>query len=105
MCDKAVNTCCFFVFHPVPDQYKCTNVIFEDPFILTYCPGRYKTQKMCDEAVDDCLAVLKFVHDWFVKVKFLKSFMVLCSLMMICLFMKSILVKSHFLLIKWVFFV
>ena len=25
------------------------------------CPDKYKTQKMCDEAVDYCLAVLKLV--------------------------------------------
>ena len=33
MCDKAVNTC-FFVFISVPDWYK--------------------TQEICDEAVDHC---------------------------------------------------
>ena len=64
MCDEAVNTC-FFVFHPLLDQYKCTNLEFEDPFILIYCPNRCKTQKKCDEAADDCLAALKFIDDWF----------------------------------------
>ena len=36
------------------------------------------------EAVDDCLAVLKFIPDWFVT-----SFMMLYSLMMICFFDKD----------------
>ena len=39
----------------MPDQYKTqeisARVISEDPFKLAYCPDRYKTQKMCDEAV------------------------------------------------------
>ena len=30
---------------------------------MEYCPDKYKTQKMCDEAVDDCLAALKFILD------------------------------------------
>ena len=38
----------------------CERVVSEDPFMLIYYPDRYKTQKMCDEAVDDCLAALKF---------------------------------------------
>ena len=28
---------------------------------------------MCNEAVDDCLAVLKLVSDWFVKSKMIKQ--------------------------------
>ena len=31
-----------------------------------YVPAQYKTQQMCDKAVDDCLAALKFVPSWFV---------------------------------------
>ena len=38
-------------------------------FMLIYCPDRYKTQKMWDEIVDDCLAALKFIPDWFVTTK------------------------------------
>ena len=44
---------------------KCVTELF--PKILTYCPGRYKTQIICDEAIDDCLATLKFIPDWFVR--------------------------------------
>ena len=38
----------------------------KDPFKLVYCLDKYKTQKMCDEPVDDCLAALKIIPDWFV---------------------------------------
>ena len=37
----------------------CDRVTSEDPFMLLYCSDRYKTQKMCDKAVHDCLAALK----------------------------------------------
>ena len=51
----------------VPECHKtqemCDRVIYEDPFMLIYCPIIYKTQNMCDEGVDDCLAALKFIPD------------------------------------------
>ena len=34
---------------------------------------QYKTQKNRNEAVNDCLAALKFVPDWFVKSKMLEK--------------------------------
>ena len=34
----------------------CDKVISEDPCWIRYAPDQYKTQKMCDKAVDDCLA-------------------------------------------------
>ena len=48
-------------------------VISEDPFILVYCPDKYKVQIMCDEAVDDCLAALKFIPDGFVTSKMINK--------------------------------
>ena len=51
----------------------CDRVIFEDLFMLIYCPNRYKTQKMCDKAADDCLAAIKFIPDWFVSSKMLEK--------------------------------
>ena len=42
--------------------------------MLVYYPDKYKTQRMCDEAADDCLAALKFIRDWFVSRKMLKKF-------------------------------
>ena len=45
----------------------CDTLAFEDPSLIVYCPDKYRTQTMCDEAVDDCLAALKLVPDCFVK--------------------------------------
>ena len=44
----------------------CDEVISEDPFILKYCPDRYKARRMCDKAVDSYLLAVKFNPDWFV---------------------------------------
>ena len=50
----------------------CNNVLSEDPFMIMYCPNKYKL-RMCDEAVNDCLAALKFIPDWFVTSKMLEN--------------------------------
>ena len=34
-------------------------------FLIVYCPDKYKTQRMCDEAVDHSLEALKLIPDWF----------------------------------------
>ena len=47
-----------------------TNVFLH--FFIRYVPDQYKTQQICDKAVDDCLAALKFVPDWFVTSKMVK---------------------------------
>ena len=58
MCDKAVNRF-FSVFDSIPNQNKTQEVfegvISEDPFLIVYCPDKYITQRMCDEAVNDSL--------------------------------------------------
>ena len=41
----------------------CDRVVYENPFLIVYFPDKYTTQKMCDEAVDDCLAALKLFPD------------------------------------------
>ena len=33
----------------------CDRVISEDPFSIRHAPDQYKTQMLCNEAVDDCL--------------------------------------------------
>ena len=43
----------------------CNSIISEDPFSIRYVPDQYKTHHICDKAVDDCLAALKFVPNWF----------------------------------------
>ena len=42
-------------------------LVSEEPFMLKYCLDGYKTQEMCDKAVDAFLSTLKFVPDWFVE--------------------------------------
>ena len=77
MCYKTVNTC-FFVFNCIPDQYEtqeiCDIALSLYPFLIIYCPDQYKTQIMCDESVDDSLAALKIIPDWFVTCKMIKKF-------------------------------
>ena len=51
----------------------CDRVISEDPFMLLYCPHRCKTQGICDQDVDNCLATFKLFSDWFVTIKMLKK--------------------------------
>ena len=61
----------------IPDRYKTQEIsdraVSEDPFLITYCLNKYITQKMCDEAVDDFLATLKLIPDWFVASKIVKK--------------------------------
>ena len=35
------------------------------PFLIVYCSDKYKFQKLCDEGVNDCLAVLN-IYSWLV---------------------------------------
>ena len=49
----------------------CDRVITAGPFSLRYIPDQ-QTQQMCDKAVDDYLAALTFVPDWFVTNKMIK---------------------------------
>ena len=39
------------------------------PSFMVYSPHKYITQEMCDEDVDDSLAPLKIIPDWFVTSK------------------------------------
>ena len=67
-------------------------------------PDRFKTQMMYDEAVDDCLATLKFIPDWFVTSKMLEKLdNGLHTLIMISSFPMKILMKLHLLPIKDIF--
>ena len=44
----------------------------EDSFLKVYCPDQYKTQKMCDKAVDYSLEALNLIPNWFVASKMIK---------------------------------
>ena len=45
----------------------------EELSVLKFCLDRYKTQNICDKAVDGCLSGLKFVPNWFATNKLLKN--------------------------------
>ena len=101
MCDKAVNTHpstiqivteCYKtqnIRYKVANTYflhlilflisiklkKCVNKFFlKILFLILFSPDKYETQRKCDEAVDDCLAALKFIPDWFVTSKMFEKF-------------------------------
>ena len=42
-------------------------------FMLKYCLHGFKTQEMCDKAVDSFLPTLKFVPYWFVSNEIIKK--------------------------------
>ena len=42
--------------------------------MLINCANTYKTQNMCNEAVDDCLEALKCIPEWFVTSQTLGNF-------------------------------
>ena len=51
----------------------CYRVVSEDPFLIVYCPDKFKTQRICRESVDDSLAALKLIPDWLVASKMIKK--------------------------------
>ena len=48
-------------------------VVPKDPSLIVYCSDKYKTQRMCDGTVDDCLAALKLIPDWFFTSEMIKK--------------------------------
>ena len=60
---------------------------------------------MCDEAVDDSLAALKFIPDYFVTRKIKKLHTVLCTDDNILYLLTKILLMPYFLVMKWVFLI
>ena len=80
-------------------------IVSDDPSKLKYCHDRYKTQEMCNKAVQDFLPALKFVPDWFVTSKMIKNFLLLYIQMILYSILINILVMPYFIVIKWVFLV
>ena len=74
-------------------------------FMIINYPDRYKTQRMCDETADDCLAALKFIPDWFVTRKMLKMVQDALNSNDDILFFDEDFSKVTFFAIKWVFWV
>ena len=60
---------------------KCVSVVSEDPFLIVNFPDKYKAQRMCDETVDDSLAVLKLTPDWFLTSRMIKKLLLLYTQM------------------------
>ena len=58
---------------------------------------------MCDEAVDDSLATLKLIPDWFVRSKMIKKRFTALYADEIYSTLMKILVMSYIIVIKWVF--
>ena len=53
-------------------------------FLIAYYLDQYITQRLCDEFVDDSLASLKLIPDWFVTTKMIKKlYILLCTQMII----------------------
>ena len=61
-------------------------VVSEDPFLIVYCPDKYKIQIMCGEAVDDSLAALKLIPDWIVISKMINELFTIFKLIKIYLY-------------------
>ena len=57
----------------VYNQEVCDRVVSEDLFLIVYYPDKCKSQIMCDKAVDDSLAGLNLIPDWFVTSKMIKK--------------------------------
>ena len=51
----------------------CDRAVSDNPFLTVYCPDKYVTQKMSDEAVDDSLAGLTLIPDSLVANKMIKN--------------------------------
>ena len=75
MSDRAVSTypsTIKFVSECFMTQKMCDRVAPEDHFLIVYCPDKYITQRIYDEAVGNSLTVLKLIPDWFVTSKLIK---------------------------------
>ena len=83
----------------------CGRVVSEDSFLTVYCPHKYKTQRMCDKAVDDFLAAVKLIPDWFATSKMNKElYTAVCADGNILYFNEDS-VNVLFLVMKWVFLI
>ena len=50
----------------------CDRVVSEDLFLTVYCTDKYKTQRMCNKAINDVIGALKLISDWLVTSKIIK---------------------------------
>ena len=83
----------------------CGRTISDDSFQLIYIPDQYKTQQMCDKAVDDFLPTLNFVPDWFVTSRMIKKLLLLSMQIKLYYTLMKILVMLYLIIMKWVFLI
>ena len=88
ICYKAINR--FFLYLILFPINTKEIVLSLHMFPIIYCPDKYKTQKMYDEAVDDFLEALGLLQ-----VKWLKS-LLLCMQVIVYSFLTTFLVTSLF---------
>ena len=95
-CYKSQKICYKAGFDSILDQYKiqeiCDIVVSWYPFLIVYCSEKYKW--MCDEAVNDSLAALKLIPNWFVTSKIIKELYTALHED------NGLLVRSHFVVMK-----
>ena len=78
-------------------------VVSEDPSLTVYCPDKYITQRISDEAVDVSLAESKLIPDWFVASKMLEKLYTALFTDENTFYFNKILLMLHFVMMKWVF--
>ena len=69
---------------------------------IRYVPDQYMIQQICDRAVNDCLAELKLVFDWFITSKMIKMVLLLCTQMNIYSTLMKVRVMSYLIVMEWV---
>ena len=69
---------------------------------IRYVPDQYMIQQICDRAVNDCLAELKLVFDWFITSKMIKMLLLLCTQMNIYSTLMKVRVMSYLIVMEWV---
>ena len=66
MCIRAVNTCSF-VFDSVPNEYKtqemCNNAVDNNPSTIKDVSDWWKAQELCDKTADDYSIAWEFFPD------------------------------------------
>ena len=60
----------------------CDKGVSKEPAMLKYCHDKYRTQEICDKAVDSYLQALNFLTDWSVTSKTVENFIILYFVMM-----------------------
>ena len=65
--------CIWFYSWSIYTQEMGGTVVSEGFSLVVYWSDKYKTQRMCDEAIDDCLIALKLVPAWFVTSKMIEK--------------------------------